>query len=151
MIKVQTVCWIVNNKRILLGSKKRGLKAGCWNGFGGKLEEGETALECITRETREEAGINLNDAEELGIGKFHNYELDYIIEVHFYKCTKFSGKPVSTEEMEPKWFTLDEIPYDNMWPSDQYILPIFLKDQKFSCEFWFNRDGSIGKFDVKKV
>lgn len=66
-----------------MGLKKRGLKAGCWNGFGGKLEQDETPLECIVRETEEEAGIKLDEAREIGICKFHNYGFKYTIQVHF--------------------------------------------------------------------
>ncbi|KAJ2629167.1 hypothetical protein H4R22_003483, partial [Coemansia sp. RSA 1290] len=36
--------------RVLLGLKKRGLGEGLWNGFGGKLETGETLYACAQRE-----------------------------------------------------------------------------------------------------
>ena len=32
--------------RILLGRKRRGMGYGKWNGFGGKIEAGETMREC---------------------------------------------------------------------------------------------------------
>ena len=40
--KIMTLCCIYNNGRILLGMKKRGFGAGRWNGFGGKVHDGET-------------------------------------------------------------------------------------------------------------
>lgn len=43
--------------RVLLGRKKRGFGAGKWNGFGGKIEAGETIRQCAVRELREEAGL----------------------------------------------------------------------------------------------
>lgn len=38
-----------NNGSILLGMKKRGFGKGKWNGFGGKVQNGETMLECAKR------------------------------------------------------------------------------------------------------
>lgn len=134
-----------------MGLKKRGLKAGCWNGFGGKLEQDETPLECIVRETEEEAGIKLDEAREIGICKFHNYGFKYTIQVHFFRSKSYSGKLISTDEMEPKWFDLDKIPYDNMWPSDFHILPMVIENTEFFGEFWFKKDGSIRKFELRKL
>jgi len=39
--------------RILLGMKKRGFGAGWWNGFGGKVQQGETIEEAAKRSTKE--------------------------------------------------------------------------------------------------
>ena len=39
----------VPQRRILLGMKKRGFGAGKWNGFGGKLEPGESVQEAAKR------------------------------------------------------------------------------------------------------
>ena len=43
--------------RILLGRKRRGMGYGKWNGFGGKIEVGETMRECAARELFEECGL----------------------------------------------------------------------------------------------
>lgn len=40
--RLYTLVLVVQPERILLGMKKRGFGAGRWNGFGGKVEEGET-------------------------------------------------------------------------------------------------------------
>ncbi|CAN0403706.1 unnamed protein product, partial [Ectocarpus sp. 8 AP-2014] len=42
---------------ILLGMKKRGFGEGKWNGFGGKVESGESVEEAAKRELMEEAGL----------------------------------------------------------------------------------------------
>ncbi|MEK7165153.1 MAG: DNA mismatch repair protein MutT, partial [Patescibacteria group bacterium] len=42
MQKVLTLCIVHQNEKVLLGMKKRGFGAGRWNGFGGKLQDGET-------------------------------------------------------------------------------------------------------------
>lgn len=47
--KELTLVIIRRGTEILLGMKKRGFGAGKWNGFGGKLESGETLLEGAKR------------------------------------------------------------------------------------------------------
>ena len=44
-------------RQLLLGRKKRGFGEGKWNGFGGKLEPGETVEEAAVRELQEESGV----------------------------------------------------------------------------------------------
>ena len=42
---------------VLLGMKKRGFGVGKWNGFGGKVENGETVFDGAMRELQEECSI----------------------------------------------------------------------------------------------
>ena len=48
---------IDEQNRILLGRKKRGFGANKYNGFGGKLDDGESFRECAIRELYEESGL----------------------------------------------------------------------------------------------
>jgi len=64
MKKILTLCIIHQHPKILLGMKKRGHGEGKWNGFGGKVEEGETIEEATRRETKEESGV---EVEEINI------------------------------------------------------------------------------------
>ena len=45
---------------------------GCWNALGGKIEEGETALQGAIRETFEEANIKLDDMTFCGSFTWEN-------------------------------------------------------------------------------
>lgn len=51
-------CLKKSSCEVLLGFKKRGLLQGFWNGFGGKVEPGESAAEAATRELWEESGLH---------------------------------------------------------------------------------------------
>jgi len=51
--KLLTLVFIIEQERILLGMKKRGFGAGWWNGFGGKVQQGETIEEAAKRSTTE--------------------------------------------------------------------------------------------------
>lgn len=47
--KLFTLVLMKDSDRILLGLKKRGFGQGRWNGFGGKVEPGETILQAAHR------------------------------------------------------------------------------------------------------
>src|SRR6187402_3488909 len=52
-----TILFIIQDGKILLIEKKRGLGAGKINGPGGKIDPGETSLEAAVRETFEEVCV----------------------------------------------------------------------------------------------
>jgi 8-oxo-dGTP diphosphatase/2-hydroxy-dATP diphosphatase len=152
MKKVLTLCLAVQDGRVLLGMKKRGFGAGRWNGFGGKIEEGETIEEAAKREMEEECGVMIDQMEKVGI---HEFEFEKnrgeILEVHVFRVDTWSGDPVETEEMRPQWFTTDAIPYDEMWPDDIHWIPVFLTGKKFRTKFLFGEGDSILENEVSEV
>ena len=70
--KVLTLVLLRQENWVLLGMKKRGFGVGKWNGFGGKLEPGETVVEAAAREVREECGYIVNTTD-LGTGGFWKF------------------------------------------------------------------------------
>jgi 8-oxo-dGTP diphosphatase/2-hydroxy-dATP diphosphatase len=160
MKKLLTLCIIHQDSKILLGLKKRGFGAGRWNGFGGKVEQGETIEEAAIREFREESGIKVLKMVKKGIIDFEFENNPEILEVHIFQITEFEGNPEETGEMEPKWFYVDEIPFKQMWSDDIHWLPLFLSGKKFRGKFFFDRPSDaehsaqiIAKelFEVKEI
>lgn len=140
--KILTLCIIHEHPRILLGMKKRGFGAGRWNGFGGKVHEGESIEEAAVREMREECGVEADpySLEKCGILEFEfQNEPGKILEVHLFKVGGYSGEAVETEEMKPQWFFVDEIPFKDMWSDDPYWMPLFIKGRKFRGRFLFDQ------------
>jgi 8-oxo-dGTP diphosphatase/2-hydroxy-dATP diphosphatase len=133
-----TLCILHQDSRVLLGMKKRGFGAGRWNGFGGKLNEGETILEAARREFKEEAGIEIGDLEEMGILDFSFEGKPDVLEVHIFKAETYEGEIGETEEMRPQWFHTDDIPFASMWEDDIHWFPLFLEGKKFRGRFLFD-------------
>jgi 8-oxo-dGTP diphosphatase/2-hydroxy-dATP diphosphatase len=136
---VTTLCLVHQPPKILLGMKKRGFGAGRWNGFGGKVHEGETIEEAAKRELLEEAGIEPLRLEEAGVIDFDFENDDPTIEVHFFRAGEFTGEPTESDEMKPQWFDVNEIPFKDMWPDDLYWMPLFLEGKHFKGRFLFDR------------
>ena len=74
--KVLTLVFLRDATRVLLGMKKRGFGVGKWNGFGGKVEPGETVVEAAAREVREECGYCVK-TEDLGCKHYFMMEMEY--------------------------------------------------------------------------
>lgn len=132
--------------------KKRGFGAGRWNGFGGKVEKGETIEEGARRETKEECGIMITKMEKVGIHEFEfTSDRGNMLEVHVFRVDTWTGEPRETEEMRPQWFTTDAIPYDEMWPDDIHWLPVFLAGKKFRTKFLFGAGDEVLESRVVEV
>ncbi|HEY4375066.1 MAG TPA: Nudix family hydrolase [Burkholderiales bacterium] len=69
--------------------------AGYWEFPGGKVEPGETHLQAIKREIREELGIEIVDAVPW-IVRRHVYE-HASVELHFFRVTNWRGEPQGLE------------------------------------------------------
>lgn len=151
MKKVLTLCIVHQGNRVLLGMKKRGFGMGRWNGFGGKIEKGETIEEAMRREIFEEAGIDVSEAEKVGILEFEFQGNPEILETHIFRAEKFVGEPSESEEMKPQWFDIDKIPYKNMWTDDIYWIPMFLEEKKFQGKFLFGKGDVVLEQSLEEV
>jgi len=134
-----TLVNILRKNEILLGMKKRGLGVGKWNGFGGKLASSETLKECAVRELNEECGLEVaeNDLKQIGILMFDFIGENFFLEVNVFKTSTFSGSPTESEEMAPKWFLTENIPFDQLWADDVYWYPLMLQNKLFYGVFQF--------------
>ena len=143
---------IHNDTHMLLGMKKRGFGEGRWNGFGGKVTDGEAIEEATKRELKEEAGITVVDIDKRGIIGFSFENNSEMIEVHIFSACNFEGEPTEREEMRPQWFAKDEIPFDTMWIDDEHWIPMFLEGKKFRGNFHFTEDEkSIISYNIEEV
>ena len=64
---------------------------------------------------------------------------------------KWLGEPAESEEMMPKWFAFDEIPYENMWPDDTHWMPHILKGEKLEADFLFSEGDKILDYNIEIV
>lgn len=152
MKKVYTLCVPHQGSKVLLGMKKLSLGAGRWNGFGGKVEPGETIEAAARREVQEEIGIKIGNMEKLGILDFEILDAKMMLEVHVFKAHDFEGDPVGTPEMDkPQWFDAGKIPFEAMWLDDKFWFPLFLDGKKFKGRFLFQNDAKLLEIYLTEV
>ncbi|XP_068082005.1 oxidized purine nucleoside triphosphate hydrolase isoform X2 [Anabrus simplex] len=147
--KLYTLVMIRKDGNILLGLKKRGFGVGKWNGFGGKLHDGETITEAAERELEEECGLRCKGLNPVGILRFEFENEPLIMCVHVFTTSDFTGDLKETDEMAPKWFCETDIPYQEMWPDDKFWLPVLLKGECFEGYFLYRGEDTIVDYNLK--
>lgn len=138
---------------LLLAMKKRGHGEGHWNGAGGKVEPGETIEQAMIRECSEEIGVTptayTKAAENIFYQLYKGEPCKNI--VHIYLCDNWEGEPVESDEMTPKWFSVNDIPYDRMWPDDVHWLPQVLHGAKISGAFYYDDNNKLTSSHILEV
>ena len=156
-----TLCFLIKegreDKELLLAMKKKGFGQGKWNGVGGKFdfERDKGIFEAAIREMEEEIGVKIKKPEKLAI---LNFSYPYLLnseekewQVHVFFAKEWQGEPIESEEMKPKWFKLNEIPFNQMWPDDKFWLPKVLDGEKVKANFIFKEGENISSYDIKIV
>lgn len=134
-----SLCFVIQEGKILMIRKKRGLGAGKINGPGGRLEPGETPLQAAIRETQEElcvTPLNLSERGELHFQFVDGLALHCVV----FTAEGYIGDPIETDEAIPHWMETSAIPYHDMWQDDQYWLPGMLEGRIFKGYFQFDQD-----------
>ncbi len=131
------ITYILKDEEVLLIHKKKGLGAGMINAPGGHIEEGETPEEAAIRETREEVGLETENLIFSGDLFFH-FTNGLKLRGTVFLCRDFSGDLIETDEADPFWCSLKEIPWDRMWEDDRYWLPRALEGEQFTGRFLFD-------------
>ncbi|WP_395744014.1 8-oxo-dGTP diphosphatase [Prosthecobacter sp.] len=137
-----TLMFIIDEakREVLLIRKKRGLGAGKINGPGGKIDPGETSVECAVRETQEELGVTaLNPAHH---GELWFQFVDGLrMHVDVYVATRHEGEAVETPEAVPLWTSLEALPFEEMWADDiHWLAQTLIERRRFMGRFVFDDD-----------
>lgn len=141
-----TLCLLMKGnppEQVLLGFKKEGFGAGKYTGFGGKVELGETVAEAAIRELEEETGISVReeDLRSMGCLAFHfPAKPAWSQMVHVFVAWRWQGSLRESREMSPTWFSVHEIPFEQMWQDGAHWLPRILAGESIQAWFTFQPD-----------
>lgn len=121
-VELTVLCLIQDGNRILLQNR---IKED-WKGYtlpGGHVEPGESFVDAVVREMKEETGLDLISTRLVGIKQFPIENGRYI--VLLFKSDNFSGDVISSEEGEMEWIDLNDIENINAVADFTELMKVF--------------------------
>ena len=98
---------------------------GLWEFPGGKCEPGESSVECLVRELREELGCGASIGPEL-LSTSHDYG-DRTIQLHFFRC-ELEGEPQPLLGQEIRWVPRAELRALDFPPADDELIRLLAEE-----------------------
>jgi 8-oxo-dGTP diphosphatase len=128
---------------VLLGLKKTGFGQGRWVGLGGHIEPGEKPAAAAAREVEEESSlvVSADMLEHVASIEFRfpwRPAWDQTAQVYLTSC--FAGEPAESDEVAPRWYPEDALPFDLMWDDARHWMPRVLAGEHVAVTITFAAD-----------
>lgn len=133
-----------NNGNILVINRKNP----DWPGVtfpGGHVEKGESFVESVVREVKEETGLDIDNPQLCGSKQFQDKEDNRYV-VLFYKTNRFSGQLKSSDEGEVFWIPRSELQNYNLSVDFMDMVKIFESDEL--SEFYYYKEDDTWRFKI---
>ena len=143
-VEFTNMCMICDKSKVLVIDRKKK----DWPGItfpGGHVELGESFVDAVIREIREETGLKIYSPQLCGIKDWYENHCRYV--VLFYKATRYEGELHSSVEGEVWWEELDNLPNLNLSLDMMDMLRVFMEDNV--SEFFYHQDGDAWIYDLK--
>jgi 8-oxo-dGTP diphosphatase len=101
---------------------------GLWEFPGGKRETGESLVSCLSRELREELGIEI--ASPVLFRTIRHRYCDKEVELHFFRCRLKSGHPRPLGCEDFRWVTVGELRQYEFPPADRPLIEALEVEEK---------------------
>ena len=101
-----------------------------WKGLtlpGGHIEKGESIVDAVVREMKEETGLKIFNPRLCGVKQFPIEDGRYI--VFLFDTEEFEGKVVSSEEGKMEWVNRTELAYRNIVKDLPELILVMVDDK----------------------
>ena len=140
--ELTVLCLIQKENKILLQNRVKT----DWRGYafpGGHIEVGESIVDAVVREVREETGLTIIDPKLCGIKQFPlkdgKYENGRYL-VFLFRVDKFSGEVVSSEEGEMRWIDKRDLHKFNLVQDFDDMLKVMAEDTYNEFQYLVQND-----------
>lgn len=117
---VVTAAVILQNEQVLIAQRPaNGLLGGMWEFPGGKVEPGESLVDCLTREIEEELGCHIRVGETFG--EYQHAYTHFRINLHAFLCRVEAGEPQAKEAQQIAWVSAQNLRQYPMGKVDRQI------------------------------
>lgn len=141
LTKLTNMCMICDGNGNVLVQERNDSN---WSGLtfpGGHVEPGESFVDSVIREVKEETGLTIEKPMLCGIKHFHTIDNTRYI-VFLFKTDTYSGKLCSSDEGEVKWIALADYAKYTWIPDFDDLLEIFQRDE-INELFYYRQDGKL--------
>lgn len=143
-----TVCYLKKDNKVLMikFSKKWGQ---VFAPPGGKFETGETPLDCIIREYKEETGLTLINPKLQGISYWKDTAEGIIF---VYIAENFEGNLLkSSEEGQLEWIKIDDLLSIKQFDQNEKFTPYLFKNELFEGKFLLNDKCKVVSYEIRNM
>lgn len=150
-MRLTTLCYAENDGRWLMmhrTKKAADENAGKWIGLGGHMQEDESPEECVRREVREEAGLELEGLRLRGILTF--ILPDWGNELTFLYTARAEDRELpDCDEGELRWIRIEEAEKLPLWEGDRIFLPLLrTREDCFSLKLVYAPGGDLERWEL---
>ena len=114
---------------LLRNKKKHDINANKYIGVGGHLEQGESPLDALYREIKEETGLEVIKYEYRGLIYFNYDDISELM--HLYIVNDFKGELIECDEGTLSWIKKSDLFSLELWEGDKIFLKKLLDNSPF--------------------
>lgn len=142
-----TACYLKKDNKVLMikFTKKWGQ---VYAPPGGKFESGETPLDCIIREFREETGLQLINPRLQGISYWKD-NAEGIIFV--FTASEYEGKLVDSLEGTLEWIDLEKLSKVKQFKQNEKFMSYLFKNEIFEGKFNLNEKCEVLDYEIRII
>ena len=136
-VELTVLCLISNGDKVLLQNRVKN----DWRGYalpGGHVEPGESFVDAVIREMREETGLTVYNPKLVGIKQFPIDNGRYI--VFLFKTAEYTGNLQSSDEGMMEWISREDLKNVNAVDDLEELLNVMENDELTEFQYIVSGD-----------
>lgn len=136
-VELTVLCLIHNEDSYLLQDRVKK----DWNGYtlpGGHIEPGESIVDAVVREMKEETGLTIKSPRLCGVKQFPIEDGRYI--VFLFETDQFEGKVVDSDEGKMHWVKISELSNVKLVDDFEELIEVMMSDSLTEFQYVVEND-----------